>query len=622
MTSRLLLTHLTYFGPNRPTASVEFSPTLTTITGPSNTGKSFIVDSIDFMLGAKQLREIPQLDGYTDVMLGMLLPSGMAITLARSVQGGRFSLYESDLRDGPLGVPDRSLAKTHSTKSTNNLSRYLLKSLDFDGRRLRRNASNQTDSLSFRNLAHLCVVDEGQIQSEVPPAMSGPFVSRTKETSLLKLLLDGDDDSGLTESMPAGERRTVAKAKNEVIDAMLLHLEIQLAESGGRDQLRHQLVRLNQAFAEAMAAIDEIGSAREVMVSERARLVKAKVEANSRGGDLGALGGRFGMLSRQYQTDVSRLEMVEEVGSVLGYFEKGDCQFCGTAHENQPSLAEEHDDQTDFANAVRAELAKTAGLAADLCATIEDIEGQRSQLAKEVAQMEKQIEFFDRELVKQQAEGWPERQELDRLIAAKLNVERDLALFAQIDDLDRIKVDASESAVSDAVTAVNSMSLSAVREFSEEIVARLSEWGFQGAGSARYDRGRQDIQAGDQYRASQGKGVRAVLHAAFTTALINYCYNRERAHPGFIVLDSPLVTYREPDGEEPLDIGIVELFYRDLANGVQGQVIVVENMPPPANMDDAHSIAFSGMPGIGREGLLPARSLRRAPVVSPAQPVA
>jgi hypothetical protein len=51
-----------------------------------------------------------------------------------------------------------------------------------------------------------------------------------------------------------------------------------------------------------------------------------------------------------------------------------------------------------------------------------------------------------------------------------------------------------------------------------------------------------DIIAGDQLRSAHGKGVRAILHAAFTLGLANYCTEREIPHPGFVVLDTPVLT--------------------------------------------------------------------------------
>ncbi|WP_140323958.1 AAA family ATPase, partial [Vibrio parahaemolyticus] len=43
------LRFLAFTGPKKETASVSFGPGLNIIYGPSNTGKSSIVDAIDFM---------------------------------------------------------------------------------------------------------------------------------------------------------------------------------------------------------------------------------------------------------------------------------------------------------------------------------------------------------------------------------------------------------------------------------------------------------------------------------------------------------------------------------------------------------------------------------------------
>ncbi|MGH1555850.1 hypothetical protein ACRAWF_40525 [Streptomyces sp. L7] len=53
--------------------------------------------------------------------------------------------------------------------------------------------------------------------------------------------------------------------------------------------------------------------------------------------------------------------------------------------------------------------------------------------------------------------------------------------------------------------------------------------------------------AGGTARAGRGRGMRALLHAAFSIALARYCLDGRLPHLGFLVLDSPLVTYKGPD---------------------------------------------------------------------------
>jgi len=55
-----------------------------------------------------------------------------------------------------------------------------------------------------------------------------------------------------------------------------------------------------------------------------------------------------------------------------------------------------------------------------------------------------------------------------------------------------------------------------------------------------------DVSARGTTRADHGRGMRALLHAAFSIALARYCLDRHLPHLGFLVLASPLVTYKEP----------------------------------------------------------------------------
>src|SRR3546814_19941989 len=47
-------------------------------------------------------------------------------------------------------------------------------------------------------------------------------------------------------------------------------------------------------------------------------------------------------------------------------------------------------------------------------------------------------------------------------------------------------------------------------------------------------------------RRNNGKGVRAITHAAFKVALLTFCRSRGLPHPGFLVLDTPRIPFRAP----------------------------------------------------------------------------
>ena len=66
----MTLTHLTFVGTDVEPATIDFGPKLTVIYGASDTGKSFIVDSIDFAMGSSKLRSIRESEPYSYVLLG------------------------------------------------------------------------------------------------------------------------------------------------------------------------------------------------------------------------------------------------------------------------------------------------------------------------------------------------------------------------------------------------------------------------------------------------------------------------------------------------------------------------------------------------------------------------
>ena len=92
----LRIRYLTFCGPDREPALMSFEAGLNVIYGASNTGKSFIVDAIDFMLGGKgPLRDIPERVGYDRILLAIETLDGQEFTVQRSTNGGTFKTIDT-----------------------------------------------------------------------------------------------------------------------------------------------------------------------------------------------------------------------------------------------------------------------------------------------------------------------------------------------------------------------------------------------------------------------------------------------------------------------------------------------------------------------------------------------
>ncbi|MCP3786038.1 hypothetical protein NLX85_21985 [Micromonospora sp. A3M-1-15] len=157
-------------------------------------------------------------------------------------------------------------------------------------------------------------------------------------------------------------------------------------------------------------------------------------------------------------------------------------------------------------------------------------------------------------------------------------------------------------------------STAVLNDFCRTVATILSAWGIPQDGPVLIDQEAEDLVIDGKPRASRGKGMRSILHAAFTLGLAEYCIERELQHPGFVVLDSPLVTYREPDsvvedvaeGEEFVTPNVVSAFYRYVDTEFDGQAIIIENTTPPSELSEtADVLFFTKLADFGRYGFFP-----------------
>ncbi|WP_435205477.1 hypothetical protein [Micromonospora sp. bgisy143] len=594
---------------------MEFGPGLTVIYGTSNTGKSYIFEALDFMLGAKSLKSIPEADEYTHVMLGMTLPDDTPLTLVRRITGGNFSAYQEVLRELPTRPADFTLNAAHGNTSGGrlSLSRYLLQSLGLDGKELRKNQQNVTAPLSFRNLCLLCVIDETKVLSKVPPPVSGQYVSRTAELSLLKLLLQGEDDSKFARSAGAAEKRKVSKGKTEILERAIGELQASIEGTGSVEELKERQGRILNSIQQQTSSIDGFLDARTALLTQQTALLEDLNKYQSRLDDVIELLARFGLLRSKYDSDLGRLEMVQEAGTLLGYFQPGVCVFCGAEVEHQAAELHTVGEMTSFGESVMSEIQKTIGLRDDLDVTIGDLRSQEDRLRDAVGGFAHEADELRAQIGTLDASLQPEREALQELLTVRSAIEAALNTHDQIARLVALRATVEPEDEGEPVPPAEVNEL-VVDEFSATIKRVVNSWLRPNAGEVRYSKSVSDVMVDGQQRSSHGKGMRAVLHAAFTTGLAQYCFDRELEHPGFIVIDSPIRPYREPepgvaDAPSEADVtSLTERFYSYFDTQFDGQAIVFENDGPPDTLSDESTVIhFTGHRTSGRYGFFPLR---------------
>ena len=612
----MILTHLAATGPQVPTSLVEFGSGLTVIYGASDTGKSYIAQAIDFVTGGSSLKEIRESEGYTHLLLGIALPNEQHVTLMRPMAAGsrndKISLFPGKHLQIPLGQPDMQLSPKHNPRSTRNVSRYLLEQIRLDGKMVRRNALNECRLLSFRDLARLCIIDETDMQSQTSPVLSGQYVNSTVEKSVFKLLVSGIDDSNLVGPSHSQEQRRVSKGKTELLEQLIGELRQTVSNSAELAELRRQHGRI-------VSSIEGLTESVSSAVRERDRLLGERDDARIRVGadrarlaEIRELFARFTLLSQQYDSDLARLDMVREVGDLLGYFDRGVCVFCGAAVEDQkPPSGHVISEMTELAEVVNGEREKTMGLREDLDLTLTDVAGQGTEVQASLDHWEEAYEQLGSALAAAEQDLSPKDQALSELLTTRSNVERQIATLEQIERLENLRGDLE---VSEELPDTNGREISTNRlaELGALVGELLRAWGVPESSVVDFDLDTYDLIVNHRLRSSRGKGIRAVLHAAYTLGLFLHCRINQQPHPGFVVLDSPLITYRGPEvaatttaDDEFVSQSVADSFFKYLASNTVGQVIVLENTDPPTDMAQATVTYFTKSRDTGRYGFFP-----------------
>ncbi|MGA8941057.1 MAG: hypothetical protein WB439_17975 [Acidobacteriaceae bacterium] len=610
--SGISLRHLCFTGPTKAPATLEFGPGLNVIYGASESGKSFVLEAIDFMFGAKgPLRDIPERVGYDRIWLG-LQTGDEFYTLMRSTNGGNFELHQGLIRAAPE-TPGVVLAAKHSAASDENVSAFLLKRIGLRDMRIRKNAEGETNSLSFRTVAHLCIVNETDIQKQNSPVETGETVTKTPEWSTFKLLLTGVDDSALVTIAKDPAQEQARSGKLEVLNELILEYKRRLGEQIDEPQeLDDQYQRLQATITQAQHAMRATEAEYQTLATRRAQ-TRGKVDTGTeRQAELKDMFARFRLLESHYGSDLDRLQAMREAGSAVAALSPVNCPLCGAVPAQQHLDSDCAGNLDKVVSAVDAESAKIQRLREELASTVEHLGKEEASLNRlmprlraDLAEIEGQIRGMAPTI--QQA-----RASYTELVDKRASVLSALSLANNVAELQkrRLSIEVREKTPPAVETERADMSVSTADLFAKSVESLLNAWDFPGAERVFFNLNTKDLIISGKPRGSRGKGLRAITHAAFTIGLAEFCWSEGRPHPGFVVLDSPLLAYREPEaveGDEDLTgTDLQNRFYQYLAKWTALQAIIIENTSPPAGVASRPlTVFFSKNPHQGRYGLFP-----------------
>ncbi len=601
--TRMQITKLSFASLTKEDASVDLKPGLNIIYGASDTGKSFLARALDFMLGGgEDLKDIPERVGYDLISLDFLTSTNDNIHLERSIAGGDFRFIKNNDEKVILGAK-------HDSKSENNLSRQLLGLIGLDKLQiLTAKEEGKKRSLSFRDLINYLIIHEEDITKSRSPARSGQHIFITQENSVFKLLLTGSDDTAFE-----GAKKTKKEALNlELINQLIneYKAELELEEKPSAD-INDQLEKLNISIEKQNKAVDAVQEDLESSLRARNELEQRRDIMMSRLDELKGLMERFNLLTQHYDNDLKRLEAIKESGVLLTFLDYQDCPLCGAVPDNQKHESSCDGDIKSVIDAASAEMLKILHLKKDLGKTVAELSEEKKLLIEAIKKLDLELEEIRKNIARKLAPELSNNQnKFSELVKKHYQVSKTKDILEKIASLEEKRKQLKGTRkTSSSSEESNALSKSVLGNFSKKIENILKAWGFPDVDRVYFDEQKMDIVISDKPRGSHGKGLRAITHAAFSIGLLEYCIEHNLPHPGFVILDSPLLAYKEP---EPADnnIGQTDLkdrFYRylDNMNNDNIQIIITENITPPTNLKNANTVYFTGNNTIGRYGLFP-----------------
>lgn len=613
------LRHLIFTGPALPPVRVEFKAGLNIIYGGSNAGKSYILSVLNFMLGGDKPPILKQGADYDTILLGIEFSHFRSITIHRLRKGGKITVYDDLIEDEFIGDREGTVVSAdHGKGKTGSISETLLHRIGISDFKVASTLAAKLLPLSLRHVAPYLLIDEDRMFSVATPTQISPKNSPTLDKNVFKVLITGKDDSSI---VPIADQATL-KAGNigkiellnemiEELDQKLLNIKLEDLETTYDKQLQRAQF-LGEEFEATQKSLDNFVMLRRDALDNQNRL-------DTQSSQLRAMEQRFIDLRETYITDIRRLEAIEEGGFLLRKFEDQPCPLCGAepGHQHFSHLPTDLELQQKSA---QAEIVKIERDLENLLPTIQNLQSEFSEIDELAEASAIKVVAYDLQIQRLRPLEANIRQSYQNCITVRDHADRMISLFVRREALlsRRSEIESLRIGKQVAEGLIIGINENEGNAFANTIKTVLEAWGYPGVDSVDWDQQSYDFSVNGVPRGQNGKGVKAIFHSAFVVAFLIYCREKNLPHPGFVVLDSPLVTYRKPilyerHGElAPDEAAIAQTaldlkFYDHLASLSDiGQFLVLENNDPPRSIiEKARVTTFTGQKGNGRAGLFP-----------------
>lgn len=563
-------------------ADVSFDIGLNVIVGPSDTGKTFIFQCLDYMTGATKVpKGIPEAKKYTTCLLEIKSYAGKSYTLERSLRGGDFKLYETDIenRDNP------QFLKSKNQGNGKSLSDFLLKICNVENKKIRKNGNGEKQNLYFQDLKRYFLIDEQRIIEENTPICSKQYTALTFEQNVFKFLLTEQDDSSIIALLKADDIVN-KKGKIEMLDEIIATLKSSLQHDVNKTEIEKQITQIDDAIKSFRKNYSLTKETFIQYEAEKNQLYSELLDKESRINTLNELLKRSTILEKQYDSDIARLKATFEVSQSIKDIETINCPICSTELKSQNTV-----DIESITQASKKEIEKIILLKNELKESVKLFNIENSLLIEERSSTSINynniIKLIKNEVNKNLSAI---ESQMNKFIHKKSELSKLEIILTELEkyEIQKAKIEKIIQDNKELKKNCNfeKLSTALLSDFSEIMYSILSIIKFDNLSkSISFSEDDLDFVIAEKNRKDFGKGFRAILYAIFSITLLKYLASKPY-RIGFALIDTPFNPYKPGESSEgKISRDLAVNCYNFLHDHVKDQqVIVIENTEVPRNL--------------------------------------
>lgn len=601
--NRIYIEKLSVTG-SKTSSHIEFGKNLTIISGPSDTGKSYIYKCIDYLFGAKNSNKPfdPSI-GYDTISMKLVRDDGYVI-ITRRIGSSTISV-ESTIEG--IETSEKYSYKSDSTQSINRVYCALL-GLPKDYM-VPCNEQGEEKRFTWRTLKDCFMIYEEN--TEMENSILLPKKTVTSKTSffshLLKVLYD--QDFSAYSANPDESNKNIRKS------ALQKYILTQRENISNRSEELTKLLEeigepqknLNDAINDLSSELEKLENDIDIALSDNQKVAADIISVQDKINDYSIRLDRYSELESQYTADIKRLtfivdnETIEENSNI-----QLTCPFCD-------SHVEGHDHQS-YIEVSKAELTRIIRSLNDLGLSKNKIENEINSLTNEFNELSQEKQQINNLIYKKLI---PQKKEIKQKLIdyqRAIELQNELNIIKKYDavfdnDLKNLETKVDERRPYKPLQLFMDDFGSKMANNFKEIMTEIN---YQPVNSSAFDINQFEIIFNGQIKRDHGKGYRALFNSVLILAFRKYINDLEpqsQHNPHFYLIDSPLHGLVLPT--EVTDIlNVRKGFFRYLATHYHGdQIIILENtddyeLPEIQENQFVKVYKFTGNDNVGRYGFL------------------